>query len=103
MNATVGKILIIEDDPTGQKAIKEGYDTIGVANGNEGTILFRLDKQDLLITDIVIPDKDGLEVISELMDEAPDIKIITISGGGRNKPDNYLHRYKSDVIKHKPG
>jgi len=52
--------------------------------------LYREDLPDLVITDIIMPKKEGIEMIMELKKEFPDVKIIAISGGGRNVPETYL-------------
>jgi DNA-binding NarL/FixJ family response regulator len=51
-------------------------------------------KFDLIITDIIMPDKEGIETIMELKKENPAIKIVAMSGGGKNKPEGYLHLAK---------
>jgi len=43
-----------------------------------------------VITDLIMPDKEGLETIMELRAAQPDMKIIAMSGGGRNRPGDYL-------------
>jgi DNA-binding NarL/FixJ family response regulator len=53
------------------------------SNGNQGLRLFREKGADLIITDIIMPDKEGLETIIDIKKEAPRVKIIAISGGGR--------------------
>ena len=45
---------------------------------------------DLIITDLIMPNKDGIGMIIDLKKEFPDVKIIAMSGGGLNKPDGYL-------------
>jgi len=44
----------------------------------------------VVVTDIIMPDMEGLEMIKELRRLAPKAKIIAMSGGGRFSPDNYL-------------
>ena len=52
--------------------------------------MFRKFPADLIITDIVMPEKEGLETIRELKKSHPDLKIIAISGGGRIDSREYL-------------
>jgi len=69
---------------------KDGYEVETASNGKEGIALFEKGKPDLLITDIIMPEKEGLETIFLLRKRYPDLKIIAISGGGRIGPDEYL-------------
>lgn len=94
-----GRILLIEDDRQLRKLFQKkmagkGYEIIEAANGKEGVERFRDAVPDLIITDIVMPDQEGLETISELRRLAPEVKIIAISGGGRVGPDSYLNTAK---------
>lgn len=50
---------------------------------------------DLIITDLIMPEKEGIEMIMELKKEAPEIPVIAISGGGRGDPGNYLEIAKA--------
>jgi CheY-like chemotaxis protein len=59
-------------------------------NGNEAIAKFRARQADLVLMDLVMPDKEGIETIRELCAEFPNIKIIAISGGGRIGPNDYL-------------
>ena len=52
-------------------------------------------KADLIITDLIMPEKEGIETITELRRDFPDVKIIAISGGGRIAPEVYLRMARS--------
>ena len=91
----MAKILVFDDEPSILLMIKKmlekaGHDVDIAHNGKEGMLLFDKNKPDLLITDIIMPEKEGLETIFELRRMYPDLKIIAISGGGRIGPDGYL-------------
>jgi DNA-binding response OmpR family regulator len=81
------RILIIEDDEQLRPMIrrileKAGYGVVEAPNGKEGIRLFRAQSADLIITDIFMPEKEGLETITELRRDFPDVRIIAMSGGG---------------------
>jgi DNA-binding response OmpR family regulator len=81
------RILIIDDDPNilelySRLLKKHGYDTVEAKDGNIGMKLYRENPTDLVITDVVMPEKEGIEVIRELRRDFADAKIIAISGGG---------------------
>ena len=61
---------------------RAGHEVSEAENGEAGLREFRGNPPDLVITDIVMPGKDGLEIIMELWHENPDVRIIAISGGG---------------------
>ena len=91
----MAKILVFDDEPSILLMIKKmleraGHEVDVALNGKEGMALFEKNKPDLLITDIIMPEKEGLETIFELRRTNPDLKIIAISGGGRIGPDGYL-------------
>lgn len=80
------KILIIEDDASHRRMLKEllsksGYQVMIAGDGIEGTEIFNENPCDLVITDIFMPEQEGLETITNLKEIAPDIKVIAISGG----------------------
>ncbi len=60
-----------------------GYEVVTAHNGVAGIKQFRAAPVDLVITDVIMPEKEGLETISDLRREFPNIKIIAMSGGGR--------------------
>ena len=81
-------ILLIEDDIQLQKMYhqmltNEGHDVQKASNGEEGINRFYETPADLVITDIVMPEKSGLDTISELKNAYPEVKIIAMSGGNR--------------------
>lgn len=89
------QILIIEDDFAVRELIlqtlsKAGYEVIAAEDGVEGLNLFREKNPDLVITDIVMPQKEGLQTIIEMRQESPGVKVIAMSGGGRYSNADYL-------------
>ena len=91
----MGKILIIDDEPYILLMLKKmiekiGYEVELASNGREGIDIFRNNRVDMVITDIIMPDKEGLEIILEMKQAQPELKIIAISGGGRISPESYL-------------
>lgn len=103
-------ILIIEDDNDfkvylSKLLIKNGYSVDSASNGAEAMDLIDKKIPVMIITDIVMPEMDGLEVIRQMKKKIPLIKIIAISGGGRLDPDLYLDmasNLNADFILEKP-
>jgi len=69
---------------------RAGHEVVEAPDGIEGIRLYREKQPQLVITDIVMPKKEGLETILDLRREDPQVKIIAISGGGRVGPESYL-------------
>ena len=97
-------ILIIDDNPQILETFKlflerEGHSVVTASNGQDGIDIFRKDQAELVITDMVMPVKDGIKTIIELEKEFPNTKIIAISGGGIIEPDRYLSLAKCIGIK----
>lgn len=89
------RILVIDDDDLIRVMLTQmledaGYAVAVAQNGDEGIKLFREQPADLIITDIIMPEKEGWETIVELRRDYPRVKIIAISGGGRIGPYSYL-------------
>ena len=89
------RILVIDDEATALDLLRrilenEGYEVFLAGNGAEGIKLFRSQPCDLVITDMVMPVKDGLQTILDLRKEAPDLPFIAISGGGTISKERYL-------------
>ena len=88
-------ILVIDDDDQFREMLKEmleeeGYNINEAQNGKIGIDLYRKNPADLVITDLFMPEKEGIETITDLRQEFPDAKIIAISGGGTIQPSSYL-------------
>jgi DNA-binding response OmpR family regulator len=89
-------ILIVEDDNDLREMLKlsllqRKYTVIEAGNGKEAISKFKPTLIDLVVTDIIMPDEDGLKVIMKLKEIKPNIRIIAISGGGKAGPGNYLN------------
>jgi DNA-binding response OmpR family regulator len=92
---TMARILLIDDDDSVRTMLRQtlthfGHTVIEARDGQEGLKLFQHARADLVITDIVMPEKEGLEVLMELRQEQPPVKIIAMSGGGRGMAADYL-------------
>lgn len=95
-----GRILVIDDEPQMQNMLKQmiedkGHDVAVASDGKEGIRLYRANPFDLVVTDIVMPEKEGIETIIELKRDFPDVKIIAISGGGKIDAETYLSMSKT--------
>lgn len=89
------RILIIDDDHHILLMVKKmleraGFEVDLASNGEQGLELFKKSSFDLAITDIIMPEKEGLETIREMKKLHPGMKIIAMSGGGKVSSENYL-------------
>lgn len=92
----MNKILIIDDDPNIRELLRDvlegaGHTVIEAKNGNAGIESAQQDQPDLVIVDILMPEKEGLETISEIKKNLKNARILAISGGGRKADMNFLH------------
>ena len=81
-------VLVIDDNPrvlTSMKAMLEalGFDVSVAGDGDEGLRHFREEPCDLVISDIIMPKKDGFETVRELREITQDVPIIVMSGGSK--------------------
>jgi CheY-like chemotaxis protein len=104
------RILVIDDDDQIRELIREVLERVGhtvfeADNGDSGIKMVGAETVDVVVTDIIMPDKDGLETITELRKSHPEIKIIAISGGGRRVNRDYLptaQAFGADRVLYKP-
>ncbi len=92
-------ILIVDDEEQMRLALrrmleKAGYSVREAEDGDKAIRIHREKQADLIITDIIMPDKEGLGTILEIKSEFPNTKIFAMSGGGKNSPDQYLRMAK---------
>jgi len=89
------KILLIDDDPNILKALSallgiQGYEVKSAASGSAGTKIAASFQPDVVVTDILMDDGDGLETMMTLRQSDPNVKIVAISGGGRVVKQDFL-------------
>lgn len=70
--------------------IRAGYSVLDCQDGKKGIALIRQNAVPLVITDLIMPDQEGIETIIQLRKEFPEVKIIAMSGGGRGSSEIYL-------------
>ncbi len=90
------RILVVDDEPQIRTLLriileKEGYQVVEARDGEEALNVFHREPADLIITDLIMPGKEGIETIREFRKRFPKVKIIAMSGGGRAEPQGYLH------------
>ncbi len=103
-------ILVIEDNENMLNMLEDllgraGYQVVSAIDGVAGMKAFNKSRPDLVLTDIIMPDKEGLEVIMDLVKHEPRPKIIAMSGGGMLDPKTYLsiaQKLGADEIIQKP-
>jgi len=107
----MAQILVIDDDKMLQRLLKEilhflGHEVRQAFDGKEGVRLCRAAPPDLVLTDIMMPDQDGLQTIRELRRFCPEVKIIAMSGGSLVLPNmdalSFASRFGTQQVLHKP-
>jgi len=88
-------ILLIDDDNLLRGLLRinleeAGYTVTEARDGKEGLALQAQSPADLVLTDLIMPEKEGVETIIELRKKHPKVKIIAMSGGGRGSATDYL-------------
>ncbi len=89
------RILVIDDEEMVRDMLRQtleyaGYEVLEASEGEIGLRLFYSHRPALVITDILMPGREGIETIRELRKKAPEAKIIAISGGGRVSKQDFL-------------
>lgn len=91
----MSKILVVDDDSQVLQVVSEmlrieGHNVVMAANGRQALDQFEHDDFDLVVTDIIMPEQEGLETIANLRRRETYVPIIAISGGGRAGNLDYL-------------
>ena len=89
------KILVIDDDNLVLYTLtrileRNGYQVVTATDGKRAMAIFRDERPDVVITDIVMPEQEGIETIMLLRQERPEVGVIAISGGARTRNLDYL-------------
>jgi len=95
IGGSMARILVIDDEPVVTQTLRRylerhGFEVLIASNGDEGIELHAENPADIVVTDILMPGKEGFETIHALREISPGLRIIAISGGGRNEPHTYL-------------
>jgi DNA-binding response OmpR family regulator len=106
----MAKILVIDDDDLMNDMVMElltvaGYEVESAGDGDQALRQLGVNTFDLIITDIVMPEKEGLETIVAIRKKNKAVPIIAISGGGKLGPTQYLqlaHQFGANYTFHKP-
>ena len=89
------RILLIDDDIIVRQTIANvltdaGYEVVSAPDGVTGMRAYRRSRPDLVITDIIMPDQEGIQTLMEIHKVDPTAKVIAISGGGRTSNQRIL-------------
>jgi DNA-binding NtrC family response regulator len=89
-------ILVIDDDAAVSRTLsliltRAGYNVGMAASGRKAFELLANERFDLVLTDIIMPELDGIEAIRRIRDEYPDLRVIAMSGGGQIDKADFLH------------
>lgn len=106
----MARILVIDDDPGFRELLTEalagaGHEVVCAPDGKVGMNLYYERQADIVLTDMIMPEKDGVEVICEIRRDYPDTKVIAFSGGATLGPYTYLqmaHRLGAARVFAKP-
>jgi len=83
----MAKILVVDDESHIRVMLKhmleqDRHEVIEAENGSDGCRIYRDARPDLIITDLVMPEKNGIDMLLDLKKEYPEIRVLAISGGG---------------------
>ena len=89
------RILLVDDDDLSRSTVHQmleraGHSVTSTDSGAEAVRLFQAQPADLVVTDLIMPDTDGLELIQQLRKLDTQVRILAISGGGRVNANEYL-------------
>lgn len=89
------RILVVDDEKPMRSILRQmleraGYEVLDAPDGKSALCFFKEKPADLIITDLIMPGKEGLEMIMDLKKDFPKVKIIAMSGGGQQDPKDSL-------------
>lgn len=91
----MARILVIDDEQMLRRTLRlilerAGHVVYEAEDGNQGLAQFQQERPDLVLTDIIMPNREGAETIGEMRRQAPDLPIIAMSGGGSRGGELFL-------------
>ncbi len=103
-------VLIVDDDELVRTMTREVFERVGLhvadaVDGADAIVQMAETRADLVVLDVLMPEKEGIETLIQLKKEYPETKIIMISSGGRKQIDDFLaiaHRLGADAVLKKP-
>ena len=104
-------ILVIDDEPQMRQTFRRileshGHRVVDAKEGRDGIKLFKEEKPDLVITDLIMPGVEGIETIREIKRPTPDAKIIAMTGSASSENPGLLlraaHGLGASIMLHKP-
>ena len=107
----MARILVIDDDVMLQRMLKQtlrllGHEVTQAFDGKQGVRLCEQSPPDLVLTDILMPDQDGLQTIRQIRRACPEVKIIAMSGGSQTWPEMdalpFASRFGARKVLYKP-
>lgn len=106
----MARILVIDDEPlvceTFQLILEQaGHEIVVAADGKQGIEKFSARPTQIVVTDIMMPEKEGIETIADLRRISPDVKIIAVSGGTQIRNVDFSQlakKYGADHTLQKP-
>lgn len=106
----MAKILVIDDDAHMRRLVARAlgrlsHEVFEASDGQKGLDQFAVHRPDIVITDLLMPEKEGIETIRELRRLAPAVRIVAMSGGGTDNNSIFLGMAKAlgaDAVLAKP-
>ena len=103
-------VLLVDDEPKVREVVRRRLERLGfqvteAGDADEALRLQRESPREVLVTDIVMPGKEGIQAVREFRREWPDMRIVAISGGGLGSADTYLNmalKLGADAVLAKP-
>lgn len=107
----MAKVLVVEDAPAVRLSVVDvleglGHEVTEAENGRVAIELLERESFDLVVTDVLMPEVDGVEVIKTLRTRYPGVKVLAMSGGAPNLPAGYVLKmtemFNADAVLYKP-
>ncbi|WP_448204207.1 response regulator [Azospirillum sp. sgz302134] len=107
----MARVLVVEDAPAVRLSVVDTLETLGLdvleaEDGRPAIALLEEGGIDLVVTDVLMPEVDGIELIKTVRTRFPDVKVLAMSGGAPNLPAGYVLKmtemFNADAVLYKP-